>query len=54
MSTFYIEIGKVLKLLSGNDGDTDAEYEVEYEEDHEKYIVSDLKHDYLEGSLKFL
>lgn len=45
--------GFVVSILSGSDGDRNAVYEVQYEDDEEAYEIDHLVQDYELGSVKF-
>ena len=43
----------MLSILSGQDGEPNAIYQIQYEDDDEMYEVDDLTKDFTEGNLKF-
>ena len=46
--------GNVLSLISGQDGQASAIYDIHYDQDNAAYEVENLLDDYLKGELKFL
>lgn len=50
----FLHTGKVLDVTLGEDGDSDAEYEVEYDGCEELNLVERLLDDYYSGILIFL
>ena len=44
----------VLSLISGQDGQASAIYDIHYDQDNAAYEVENLLDDYLKGELKFL
>ena len=47
-------MGTVLSVLSGQDGQASAVYEIHYDEENEVYEVDKLLEEYTNGELKFL